>query len=75
MLGFGLYDFEGYFFFHFLFFFSIFFPMAFTPFLLNYTIRHFAMSMTYAKLRDTLVLQENTWSEGWKHFFITGEIL
>lgn len=25
--------------------------------------------MTNAKLQDTLVLQENIWSEGWKDFF------
>lgn len=31
--------------------------------------------MAYAKLQDTLVLQENIWSEGWKDFFITSEIL
>jgi len=31
--------------------------------------------MTYAKLQATLVLQKNTWSEGWKEFFITSEVL
>lgn len=30
--------------------------------------------MTYAKLQDTLLLQENIWSEHWKDHFITSKI-